>query len=284
MWGTALFRNLTLTIVIFYVVTIMPLAGVLHYSIVVADVDNAYVLFSGTLAVTLLLGLMIAKMAIEPLREHFEQLERFSKETLHELNLPVSTILTNTKMLKRSHVDEKSQKRLGRIEQAAEMIQERYRELDYLIRTQMQRETVEAFDLAELIRERMEFFRALYPQVDFESHLEPTPLTLDRIGLRKVVDNLVDNAVKYSETSMTVKLRLRGSVLEVEDQGIGMDEMELLRIFDRYYQSDATMPGYGIGLGLVKSYCDKYRIKLHVRSQKGVGTTMILDFNDIKGE
>jgi signal transduction histidine kinase len=41
------------------------------------------------------------------------------------------------------------------------------------------------------------------------------------------------------------------------------------------------MPGYGIGLGLVKSYCDKHKIKLHVQSEKGVGTTMILDFKGV---
>lgn len=281
MWGTVLFRNLTLTIVIFYVVTIMPLAGVLHYTIVEAGVENQAVLIAGTFAATLLLGLMIARMAIAPLKEHFEHLERFSKETLHELNLPVSTILANTKMLKRSHEDGKSLKRLGRIEDAAKMIQERYRELDYLIRTQMQRETVEEFDLAELVGERVAFLQGLYPQVQIAADLEPCRVNLDRIGLRKVVDNLVDNAVKYTTKASTVNVRLYNGVLEVQDRGIGMDEMELLRIFDRYYQSDATMPGYGIGLGLVKSYCDKHKIKLHVQSEKGVGTTMILDFKGV---
>jgi len=281
-----LFRNLTLTIVIFYVVTIMPLAGVLHYTIVVAGVENQWLLIAGTLSVTLMLGLMIAKMAIDPLREHFAHLERFSKETLHELNLPVSTIMANTKMLKRTHDDEKSLKRLQRIEEAAAMIQERYHELDYLIRTQMQSETVELFDLSELIRERLEFLRALYPQVQFVQELEPTSVLLDKRGLRKVIDNLIDNAVKYTQKEGSVAVRLHGYVLEIEDHGIGMDEMELLRIFDHYYQSDATMPGYGIGLGLVKNYCDRYKVKLHVQSQKEVGTTMILDFTDTchKGE
>jgi two-component system OmpR family sensor kinase len=280
-WGTVLFRNLTLAIVVFYVVTIMPLAGVLHYSIVVAGIENQWLLILGTLSVTLLLGLMIAKMAIDPLKEHFAHLERFSKETLHELNLPVSTIMANTKMLKRTHDDAKSLKRLHRIEEAAAMIQERYQELDYLIRTQMQREAVEAFDLAELIRERLEFLKALYPQVRFEEELEPTEVTLDKRGLRKVIDNLVDNAVKYTHREGSVTLRLHDRILEIRDRGIGMDEMELLRIFDHYYQSDATMPGYGIGLGLVKSYCDKHRVKLHVQSQKDVGTTMILDFKGV---
>ncbi|MDX1295938.1 MAG: HAMP domain-containing sensor histidine kinase [Sulfurimonadaceae bacterium] len=276
-----MFRNLTLTIVTFYVVTIMPLAGVLHYTIVEAGVENQLALIVGTFAVTLLLGLMIARMAIAPLKEHFEHLERFSKETLHELNLPVSTILTNTKMLKRNEESEKSLKRLGRIEDAAKMIQERYSELDYLIRTQMQQETVEEFDLSELIRERVAFLQELYPQVQIGTELEAYRVTLDRIGLQKVIDNLVDNAVKYTAKASTVEVRLSQGVLEVRDRGIGMDEMELLRIFDRYYQSDATMPGYGIGLGLVKSYCDKHKIKLHVQSEKGVGTTMILDFKGV---
>ncbi len=275
-----MFRNLTIAIVIFYVVTIMPLAGVLHYSIVEAGIDNQMVLIAGTLAVTLLLGLMIARMAIAPLKEHFEHLERFSKETLHELNLPVSTIMTNTKMLKRTHDDEKSMKRLGRIEEAAAMIQERYNELDYLIRTQMQRETIETFDLSDLMRERLEFFKALYPHVLFEDALEPTSVTTDKIGLRKVIDNLVDNAVKYTQKEGVVQINLFNAVLAIKDHGVGMDEMELLRIFDRYYQSDATMPGYGIGLGLVKSFCDKHKIKLYVQSKKGEGTTMLLDFKE----
>ena len=115
----------------------------------------------------------------------------------------------------------------------------------------------------------------------FEEALEPTEVTLDKRGLRKVIDNLVDNAVKYTQKEGSVSLRLHDRILEIEDRGVGMDEMELLRIFDHYYQSDATMPGYGIGLGLVKSYCDKHRVKLHVRSQKDAGTTMILDFKGV---
>lgn len=283
MWGIALFRNLTVMIVVFYVATMMPLAGILHYSIVVAGFENQWLLISGTLVAILLLGWMIAKMAIEPLKEHFEHLERFSKETLHELNLPVSTILTNTKMLRRGLEDAKSLKRIDRIEQAAAMLQERYDELDYLIRTQMQKEGVEAFDLAAMLQERLEFFEALYSQVRFEGYFEGTTVVLDRRGLQKALDNLIDNAVKYADkASPKVSLQLEAGILSIEDNGMGMDELELVRIFDHYYQSDATMPGYGIGLGLVKRYCDRYRIRVHVVSKPEEGTKMILDFKGVK--
>ena len=281
MWGTALFRNFKLAILAFYVVTVLLLVGGLYYGVVVMGIDNIYVIAFATVLVTLISGKAIAKMAIEPLEEHFTHLENFSKETLHELNLPVNTIMANAGMLKRTHTDAKSLKRIERIEAASAMLQERYNELDYLIRKQMHREVIETFDLAELIEERLELLRPLYPQVEFRSALEPFSLNMDKMGIRKVLDNLIDNAVKYSNKDGKVDLRLEGSVLQVQDYGVGMDKVDLFQIFDRYYQSDASMPGYGIGLGLVKSFCDKHKIKLHVQSEKNRGTTMILDFKGI---
>lgn len=261
--------------------TVLLIVTGVYYITVIIGSEEFYLILLLATVVTLVLGAVIAKMAIEPLEQHFKHLESFSKETLHELNLPVNTILANTKMLRRTHSDEKSSKRIDRIEAAAAMLQERYGELDYLIAKQMHRETTEAFDLSDVLSERIAFFHLLYPQARFFSDLEPTRLDLDKIGLRKVLDNLIDNAVKYSDKAIKIDIRLKEAVLEIQDYGVGMDEVELFRIFDRYYQSDAMMPGYGIGLGLVKSFCDKYRIKLHVRSVKGEGTTMILDLKEI---
>ncbi len=263
-------------------VTVLIIVVAHYYAITFFKIENIYLLLFVAIVITVFLGFVIAKMAIEPLQEHFAHLERFSKETLHELNLPVNTILTNTKMLKKKCGDnEKDLKRIERIEAASKMLQGRYTELDYLIRTQMQREVVEPIDLSELIEERLAFLQPLYPQHEFQVDLEPTRLNMDRIGLRKVIDNLVDNAAKYSNTEGKIGVRLHKSILEVQDYGAGIDEVELFQIFDRYYQSDATMPGYGIGLGLVKSFCDKQKIKLNVRSKKGEGTTMILDFKGV---
>ena len=276
-----MFRNFTLTILTFYVVTVLLLVAGVYYIVAIQGYDNFVLLLFLAAVITIGLGIVIAKMAIEPLQEHFEHLEIFSKETLHELNLPINTIMTNTTMLRRTHNDEKSLRRIGRIEAAAVMLQERYSELDYLIRKQMHQEKIEEFDLAEVIKERLVFLQSLYSQLDFSVDLEPTRLNMDRIGLRKVIDNLIDNAAKYSNAKGKIEIRLHKSILEIQDHGVGIDEVELFQIFDRYYQSDATMPGYGIGLGLVKSFCDKQKIKLHVRSKKGEGTTMILDFKGV---
>jgi signal transduction histidine kinase len=84
--------------------------------------------------------------------------------------------------------------------------------------------------------------------------------------------------VKYSEQPKKIELYLHNGMLSMKDHGVGIDEVILLRIFDRYYQSDDSMPGFGIGLSMVKRFCDTNRIKLNIESKKEQGTTIFLDF------
>jgi signal transduction histidine kinase len=225
------------------------------------------------------MGKIVSKVAMEPLREYMDHLDRFSKETLHELNLPINTITANLSMLRKTNSDEKSIKRLDRIEMAAVMLKERYNELDYLIKKQTQRESIEPFDLSDLLDERLSFLKPLYPQAQWDIETQTCMVVLDRMGCAKVIDNLVDNGVKYSRSEAFIHISLQESTLSIRDEGSGMDEMTLVRIFDQYYQSDATMAGYGIGLGLVKRYCDRHNIGLHVHSKIDKGTCITLEFN-----
>lgn len=260
-----------------FMMSVVILLLALHYIVVVLGFTNYLLIFISVIALATIVGLVITSMAVAPLKEHFKKLERFSKETLHELNLPINTIMANTKMLTRSHSDEKSQKRIQRIEAACNMLKERYNELDYMIKKQMRKERVESFDLAELITERVLILQSLYASAEFTLNLESLVIEMDRIGFQKVIDNIIDNAVKYSEGSALVEIELSGTTLSIKDSGVGMDEVALLKIFDRYYQEDNSMPGFGIGLGLVKAYCDQYHIRLSVHSKKDHGTTIILN-------
>jgi signal transduction histidine kinase len=181
-------------------------------------------------------------------------------------------------MLRKSHTDEKSLKRLERIEIAAEMLKERYNELDYMIKKQSERERIEHFDLAQVIEERLVFLRSLYPSVTWDVSVASYTVNCDRIGLGKVIDNLIENGVKYSSTNPIITITLHENTVNICDNGIGMDEITLMHIYDRYYQSDSTMAGYGIGLNLVKRYCDRYGITLHISSHINEGTCVKLEF------
>jgi len=127
-----LFHKLRLNIFIYYFITVAIFLGILHFLLNVIEIQNILVVAIVMLSFVSYTGIFLSKIAIDPLVEYIQQLQELSKETLHELNLPISTIKTNTQMIKKTLSDEKSLKRLHRIDTACIMLQERYNELDYI--------------------------------------------------------------------------------------------------------------------------------------------------------
>jgi signal transduction histidine kinase len=221
---------------------------------------------------------MLSKLSTDPLIEYINELKELSKETLHELNLPITTIKTNLSMIKKNTNDEKLLKRLSRIQKATDMLSMRYNELDYLIKTQTLKTIQEEFDLKELIEKRIDFLKQIYPQTKFITNLEEKTIINDPIGLSKVIDNLIDNAIKYSPKNSKIIIKLKNNDLTIQDFGKGIDEVELVKIFDNYYQENNATKGFGIGLYMVKKFCDNNDIKLLIQSEVDVGTTVKLKF------
>ncbi|MBL1244816.1 MAG: HAMP domain-containing histidine kinase [Sulfurimonas sp.] len=273
-----MFTSLRLNIFIYYFITVSLFLGFAYYFFSVLQIENMSLLLLVFTCFIVLSGVFISKLAIDPLVEYVNNLQNLSKETLHELNLPISTIKTNTQMLNKSLSDEKSQKRLARINSACAMLQERYNELDYLIKTQSDADVSEKYDLGELVNERVLFLNKVYPHVKFNITLTTLQVLNDKKGLCKVIDNIVDNGVKYSPGSNKIDININERTLTIRDYGIGMDEVELLQIFDKYYQSNKTMQGFGIGLSMVKRFCDKNEIALSFQSKPQIGTTVELKF------
>jgi signal transduction histidine kinase len=250
----------------------------IYYFLDVVKIENITLFAIILLSIILLSAVFIAKLAVDPLIEYVHQLQALSKETLHELNLPISTITTNTQMLRNNISEAKNLKRVARIESACDMLKERYNELDYLIKMQSEQSVVERFFIDDLVRERVGFLEKIYPHMVFDLQLCAMEWQGDKKGLAKVIDNLIDNAVKYSDNSKKIDIRLENATLTIQDYGIGMDEVEIIHIFDKYYQTNSDMQGFGIGLNLVKRFCDKEGIDLGFDSKKGVGTRVKLQF------
>jgi signal transduction histidine kinase len=110
------------------------------------------------------------------------------------------------------------------------------------------------------------------------------PVLADLDLLSRAVENLVSNAVKYSPngTEVTVSARAEGEdlVIEVADQGYGIPEADLSRIFEKFYRvprvQDAGVPGTGLGLSLVREIAELHLGSVSVRSEVGRGSTFIL--------
>ncbi|MEY3091055.1 MAG: hypothetical protein RL113_1371 [Pseudomonadota bacterium] len=226
-------------------------------------------------------GYLISILLIAPKKKMEDRLTSLTNDIIHELNIPLSTITANTAMLKKGNTDEKSLTRIGRIEDASVRLKKLYDELVYTIRKEMHPVEKERLDLKDLVEARVEVFRE-QKRNPIEVTIGSCKIEVDKIGFEQMLDNIITNAMKYSDKTSPVKIVLESDVLSIEDSGEGMSETELLRVHERYYQADEKKDGKGIGLALVKAYCDEADIQIQIRSEKGVSTTVSLELSKIE--
>jgi signal transduction histidine kinase len=113
-----------------------------------------------------------------------------------------------------------------------------------------------------------------------------TTLHGDYDSLRSVVQNLLENSLKYSKAGTTVAVQLENSpekaVLRVKDQGIGISGSDLKHIFDKFYRAGDEMTrktkGSGLGLAIVKQILDSHRAQIKANSKLNEGTEMVITF------
>ena len=264
-----------------FLVIILALFGV-HYLYLLQngfDKENYITAFIILLPASAVIGYIFLAIALQKFQAQERNLEHLVRELLHEINLPISTIEANIEMLKKSEKESKNLKRLKRVSLASKRLQKLYRELSYQIKREFSPVEKESFDLAELVENEIEHFVSLGFD-RFRSNLNTLKLSADRVGLEQVVANILENSLKYS--SSVVEVEIVDTRLIVRDYGIGMSESEILNIYQRYYQSDSSKAGEGIGLAIVKRYCDENRVDLKINSQKGQGTTVTLEFSKIQ--
>ena len=226
-------------------------------------------------------GYIISSHLLAPKAELDANLSILSSEILHELNIPLSTIKANSAMLKKRVMDdEKSLQRLNRIEASSVRLERLYKELVYSIKKEIHPIEKERLLLEPLLRERIETLEA-FGRNRFSLNVGEKIIEIDRIGFEKMIDNLLMNAMKYSSKESLIKVILKENTLMIIDEGIGMDETQLLRVYERYYQSDNQQEGQGIGLALVKAYCDEEGIEIQIQSEKGLGTSVSLNLENV---
>jgi signal transduction histidine kinase len=221
-------------------------------------------------------GYILTQLIFAPKKQLEDKLTTLSANIMHELNIPLSTIKANTSMLKRGVEDEKTLKRLGRIEDASVRLEKLYNELVYSIRKEMHTIEKERFSLPDLLKERVHVFEE-QKRNPFILDIAAYEIEVDKIGFEQMIDNLLSNAMKYSSKQTPISLVLDEDILSIIDKGIGMSSTDLLQVYERYYQADENKEGTGIGLALVKSYCDEEGIDIQIHSQKDVGTEVRLN-------
>ncbi len=242
--------------------------------------NNFLIASVGVLIVALGWGYILATDLLAPKKNMDERFIHLSREILHELNIPLATIQANTTMLKKNLLNEKSLKRLNRIDSASLRLSRLYDELVYSINREIYTIEKEEFSLRELLYERTEILQA-FGRNPFDINIHEQILYADKIGFEQMIDNLLNNAMKYSNKESLISINHQENSLVIQDRGIGIDESLLVEIFERYYQADKNHHGQGIGLALVKKYCDEMKIDITLHSIKNKGTRITLDLRNV---
>jgi signal transduction histidine kinase len=234
-----------------------------------------------------LVALLLTLRAARAREELAEMKSDFVATVTHELKTPLASIRAASDAIALGHYD--SAKGLG--EYSLILSQETgrlARLIDNLLTVARSSEepdaySMKALDVAELIEGALESFRLRLANDRYEVIMD-VPVDLpnvraDHSAMLHVLENLIDNAVKYSDDvrHLTISARAEGQVVRVavSDRGRGIPEADQARVFDRFYRgSNARAAGGGLGLAIVRRVVVAHGGRAEVTSEIGRGTTV----------
>lgn len=223
-----------------------------------------------------------------------ESLRRdFIANVSHELKTPLTAIKAYAETLRGGAMDDReaAHRFLERIEEQADRLHSLILDMLMLARIESAQQAFDigAVSIGEVVGNCLEGHRpaaeARQIRLVVEPEQPPAMVRADREGLRGILDNLVDNAVKYTPQGGQVTLHWTcdGDMarIQVQDTGIGIREEDQRRVFERFYRVDKArsreLGGTGLGLSIVKHLVQSFDGRVDVESQPGQGSTFTVE-------
>jgi len=216
--------------------------------------------------------------------------KQFTADASHEIRTPLTAIRGTLEVLLRkqrdpAHYEEKINRVIREVDRLNDMLDQ----LLQLARLESGPIPVKRtqVDLNALLRSLAEKWQVDIQGKNMALRLQIPPQSscnTDAALLNIILDNLLGNAIKYghSEGRIDCIWQLENATLTIRDNGPGIPEAHLSRLFDRFYRADdarsATVPGAGLGLSIAKKLADLLGIRLAVSSRVGEGTSFVLGF------
>lgn len=225
--------------------------------------------------------------------QHLKELENYRKEFVgnisHELKTPIFSIQGYIHTLLEGGLEDKNVNRhfLNRAASNVERLITIVDDLEAISKLEsgMDNLELENFELQKLVKEVLEDFAVQAKQqgiaLKYDTKMLPLMVKGDREKYRQVLNNLIFNSIKYGKDkgeTMIKFLDLDDYVLvEVSDNGIGIEQKHLGHLFDRFYRVDKSrsrdIGGSGLGLSIVKHIVEAHNQTINVRSKVGEGST-----------
>lgn len=236
-----------------------------------------------------LFGLLFTTRAVRAREQFVAMQSEFVSTVTHELKTPLAVIRLLGETLGTGRYDS-----LETVRDYAQLLSQEACRLTRLIEnlltysrlTEHRRaDPREVIEIGELVEDTLAHFRPRLSRLEFDLNVD-VPVDLprlhgDRSSLMQALDNLIDNAIKYSDGRRSLSIRsaaARNSVrIEVADRGVGIPAEDVPRVFDKFYRGRAVRTGgSGLGLAIVKRIVQEHHGSIEIASVVGEGTTLCL--------
>lgn len=214
-------------------------------------------------AIVAFVSYYLAEESIKPVREAYDSQKVFIANASHEIKTPLAAISANLEA-----ADIHGNKWIGNVEKETAKLTALNNELLNLARTDLVTEsTTEEVDLKKIVDKLKDSFEPRLTHIQFTYHNTASgKIRLSLADFSQIFSILMDNAIKYSEKKITLKVT--NHELIISNDGTTISPKNLPHIFDRFYQVDKSAEGVGLGLSIAKSLADRNHWKLTATSSK----------------
>lgn len=233
-----------------------------------------------------ILSIFFLQNFAKPFQKMNKQLDNFIKDSMHEINTPLSIINVNIDLYNRKNEENKY---MQRMKAATKVLSNIYNDMDYLIKHERLKYDRHEINIKFFLEDRIEYFSevAKMKNIIINAKLENCGVVLmNEKQLQRLIDNNISNAIKYSYENSDIDISLymqdNRCHLSFKDYGVGIKKTN--KIFSRYYREDTSKGGFGIGLNIVKSIIEREKIELKIDSvyKKGSNFLYIMSPNYTK--
>lgn len=249
-------------------------------------------LLSGVLAVVVMGCVVYLLVTIRRKNRLFRQREASVNGTVHDLKAPLNSIVALMGLLKRHVTAETDRALIEKTSAQARSLVGEIEELLITARRDRQRLYIQKkeVDLLALIRTACASVEAQYEakphHICIEAETASVPLYADGLYVTNVIRNLIENALKYSDDGVEVRIRAVSgkdfTELVVEDTGWGIDRRYQKKVFTQFFQvphrEEAARRGYGVGLAYVKYIMEAHGGSIRLESTPGKGSRFVCHF------
>jgi signal transduction histidine kinase len=277
-----------------------PFAQILPFWLVSADIDTSgmeqrarmeLIAYTGIIALVLLLiivSIYFIWIQMQQERRLSQVKSQMISHVSHELKTPLALIRMYAETLMLGRIAEQSKTRqyyriiLSECDRLHLLINNT---LDFSsIEKGMKKYNLSTGDITQVVRDIVTSYNYFLEEHGFslQTDLAPgiSPFAFDRMAMRQIVGNLLDNAMKFSPDTKDIRLKLmqkeNSVVLEVADHGVGIRAEALAAIFKPYHRLSNRFRGSGLGLSLVKHAVEAHHGSIEVHSIEGRGSTFVV--------